>query len=147
MNRVTVCENVAQSAGRKQPTVSDSRFVVMLQSDEQGYTRNFRVGVDWKPIDFGYITDPVMFVLANEEGYFEKIPTAEEMQETMSRIVEIALVPPDAARRTMHSAPIAYQPFTEVYMRETARVRCVRGAQYTMRSVKGARVTLTAFQR
>jgi hypothetical protein len=95
IRRVTVVEGVYHMGVDVPTTVTENRFSRDVESDEQPYIRRFTVGSDWVQLDTGWVDAIGMLVISNEEGrVFQRIPTKEEREETMRRVVEVAGTPP-----------------------------------------------------
>lgn len=96
--RLTVVESVYCEVPGTKPTQEDSRYARGLAFvDDPPYTRPmWRVGPDWQPLDAGWLSGvPLSLVLlTNLEGTLppEKLPTYEEREAVIRRVVEVGVV-------------------------------------------------------
>ena len=66
--RLTVVGSIYCQEPGEQPVSQELLFVRELASAEQPWQRRTRIGEDWQPLETGWIDDPGMVVLANDEG-------------------------------------------------------------------------------
>lgn len=80
---------------RDEATCNDLRFVKLLQTQEQPYTRKkISVGENWTPLDYGYLNGlPIsMILIRNEEGKnLQTIPTEQEKLDLSLKALELAV--------------------------------------------------------
>lgn len=90
--RVVVVGHVYHQNIGEQPKNVESRFVRLLDSDDQPIIRRrFTVGESWQKIDFGWIQKPGMLVIENLEGRFiQTIPAPDEIKEASKKVLEIS---------------------------------------------------------
>jgi hypothetical protein len=144
--RLVVVESVYHQRTGEQPIqVRPSRFERDLTDPEQPYVREFRADSEWKSLDNGWIEESGQLVLHNLEGSgLTAIPTPEERQAILDRVVELGVAIPteDDGRRTQWSAPRPPWPVAtfawirpgescrfEPYQVSMIRVRCRPGAK------------------
>jgi hypothetical protein len=92
--RITVIEMIRHQIhdGVSQADSLDNGYTQFLVTDEQVFNRHFKVeeGREWKSLETGWIKDCSLLVLKNKEGErYPKIPTQQEKDNTMLRIIEL----------------------------------------------------------
>jgi hypothetical protein len=103
---ISVVETVYHQLTDGQPIAVESRFSRSTETDEQPYQRKITVTEEWKSIDHGWIEQVGMLHLSNEEGVFSVMPTEEEKQEVLEKIVEIGV----AEIQSFANAKISFSP-------------------------------------
>ena len=108
-NRITVVEHVyLQSAGETEPKAVSLSYSRQVESTEQPYERFCKASRDWSPVDYGWIRDPGMVIIASKDGKFtQTYPSDEERKAMENRIIEVSLgdydcvltIPPGEALR------------------------------------------------
>lgn len=89
-DRLTVVESVYHQRAGRDPIAIHHRWDRTLSDSEQSYSRELNITEQWQPLDCGWITTAGMLIIANEEGQFlQTIPTDEDRQAAMKRIVEL----------------------------------------------------------
>ena len=87
---LTIVENAYHQLIGEESTRIESRYEVPLFTDEQPYIRRTKVGEKWETIDTGWVKDPRMIWIHNEEGKFTQVnPTKEERKESDKRIIGV----------------------------------------------------------
>lgn len=129
-NRITVVEQVYFQSFGEQPRLQESRYSHELDSFDQPYERRLTAGPDWVPLDIGWVAEPGMILVRNDEGqFFAFNPTEEQKGIVAGRIIELSyggdqlgwLVPPGETFRGCPSDARAL------------KIRCQRGrAAYTL---------------
>jgi len=153
--RFGVVETVYFQQPETIPVAVDSRFTRWLDSEEQPYLRQAKIGQDWQEVDVGWLENlPVsQLVLRNDEGKFQVQPTSEQRALVMGRILELAILPrPDASDltkcRTMRSPPKREIPplsFAVLRPGQSLRFEPVDANRLVIRCKSGtARLTLFA---
>lgn len=88
---LTVVQTYYHQQEGMQPTQVETRYTRELGTDEQPYVRHGKVGSEWTRLDSGWLTECSLLVIKNNEGRFtDRIPTQEQRQEVMSRVIELA---------------------------------------------------------
>lgn len=88
-SRITVVENVYHVREGQGTGSATARFSVPA-SAEQECRRELVVGTDPRPLDTGWVTDPVMVLVENLEGKGRtKIPTEAQREDTAARVVDV----------------------------------------------------------
>jgi hypothetical protein len=144
--RLVVVESVYHQRTGEQPIqVRPSRFERDLATAEQPYIREFRAEADWKPLETGWLDRAGHLALHNLEGSgLTSIPTPEERQGILARIVELGvLAEKDSGRRTQWSPPAEVVPFAAVRPGESCRLEPVNLSRLRVRCRPGARCVLT----
>ncbi len=88
--RLTVVERLGYQQIGARPFALESAFSVWLDSQEEPYSRTFRVAEEWQPLDYGWMASASLLVLRNEEGLFHGVnPTEEVRQQVAARVLEL----------------------------------------------------------
>ena len=97
-SRLTVVEQVCLQIPDEPPmSLSESRYVRLLATDEQLYARTMKVGEAWIPLDCGWNAKSAgLLVLINEPTRFTVQPTPEERAKADARVIEVALAGEEA---------------------------------------------------
>jgi len=98
--RLTVVESVyyqpPHGIGEVTPPM-ETRFSRPIESDESPYRRvSVTIGSEWTKLDCGWLEDLPCghLVIQNMEGKFtQRIPTAEQILESQSRVIELKFLP------------------------------------------------------
>jgi hypothetical protein len=132
---ITVVQTVYHQPAGEEPTAVTLQYVRPLETSEQPYVRKIKVGESWQPLDLGWIEQPGMILLVNDEGKFtQTIPTPEERAEAEAKVVEVGLgsppwlIPPQGSFLGMSSG----------IGRRLVNLRCQKGT---------ARVTIHVYPR
>jgi hypothetical protein len=144
--RLVVVESVYHQRTGEQPIqVRPSRFERDLATAEQPFVREFRAEADWKPLETGWLDRAGTLVFHNLEGSgLTAIPTQEEREEILSRVVELGVAErEDTGRRTQWSSPVEVVPFASVRPGESCRLEPVNLFRLRVRCRPGARCVLT----
>lgn len=93
-DRITTIAMVHHIPAAGTPTTHEARFSRDCETEEQPYIRRgLRASSEWQRLDFGWLQDPGMVAIANEEGLWAAMtPTKERQEEVSMRIIEVALV-------------------------------------------------------
>ena len=91
-DRFTVVEQVYHRPMDSDPELFRHGYSRELQTTEQVYRRQIKVGEDWTPLDTGWLEDKVgMICLSNEEGKrLQVYPTEEEQAEIDEKIIQVS---------------------------------------------------------
>lgn len=66
--------------------------MIQLESDEQPYIRETKVGENWMPLDRGWVAEASLLMLENKGGAPRNTkPTAEEGEEDKGRVIDVAI--------------------------------------------------------
>lgn len=85
--RMVVVETVYYQVPGESPTSNETRFARQLNTGEQPYLRRGKAGMNWTPLDTGWIQVASSLCLRNEEGRnLTRVPT-EEQKLALSRKV------------------------------------------------------------
>lgn len=123
--RLTVIEKVYHQLPGEQPTATEHQFVRQLRSDEQPFSRKFKVPREWKPLDLGWIECAGMLTIRNEEGRHPVvIPTHEQRADIDLRVIEVAF--DEGAEPALVVLPGESCRFHPARLRDV-RVRCLHG--------------------
>lgn len=135
--RITVVDTIYHQRTGSQPTAVESRFCVGVQSDEQPYTRSFKVGEEWKLLDHGWIDQCSMLLLSHDDDGSRQVqPTEEKRKELDEQVVELSFT----------SLPTLQNPDLLVPYKESIRIIPVSLERVFIRCRKGiARCTVTIF--
>jgi hypothetical protein len=138
--RLNVIEAVHHAAADGQVLTAETRFLRILESDDQPYMRRAKCGSTWEQLDTGWIEGmPSMVVLRNDEGHFNIQPTKEQRDEVNSRIIEVGV-----GDQTIH--PFAYvrpgqsirlEPSASLFISVPMLNNQVRFARYTIYAFPG----------
>ncbi len=86
-NRITVVETVYHQVMGDQPDCLESRFTREVESQEQPYRRNCKVGEEWQALDTGWLDEVSMLVIRNEEGTNLQVHPTEEQKADLAKKV------------------------------------------------------------
>lgn len=92
--RMVIVEQVSHQSPNQPPTVVDSRYPRILETDEQVYKRSMKIKSEWTNIDVGWLieTGVAQIVIENREGQaLQVIPTQEEKAAFLARILELGI--------------------------------------------------------
>lgn len=90
-SRITVHSMVHHELKDDQPTTTEMRFWMPLETDEEPYQRRKKVGEQWEALDLGWISDPSFICVENLEGRPEAVqPSPEEMAAIAARVLELS---------------------------------------------------------
>lgn len=120
MARLTVVGHVYHQQRDSSPVASDIQFESNLDTDEQPYVRNAKVGEQWEKLDYGWIKEASYILLKNDEGKLGFVnPTEMEKQDVLGRIVEISFngQDPDILIHPMESLPFRAADINRVWIR------------------------------
>ena len=137
-SRVTVVETVYHRSPGAPPVGVESRFSQDLDSDEQVYERRLKATKEWQLLDCGWVEDPLMLLIINEEGKRLQVnPTDEEREDTAKRVLQIAYVIIVLGEVGGEGIPYLVPPGTSTRLYpstiEGLHVRCQSGtAQFTL---------------
>lgn len=110
--RITIVSSVYhQIPGDKTSGPPQSKYYRWLESDEQPYSRTVKVGIEWEPIDTGWLKDKEhsLLVITNSlKRLPSRKPTPEEEAEFYSHVLEIGWIEQDNS-----VTPIGYIPVGE----------------------------------
>lgn len=99
-DRLTVIETIYYQPFGEEASASDNRYSCELKtSGQQLYgPRKLKATQEWQQLDVGWLKDGLagMFSIKNIEGLVrEKLPSADELKEVATRIIEITYDPED----------------------------------------------------
>lgn len=90
MNRVTVIEQIHYEQGGEQPLSWERRFFQIVSLSEQPYSRTLRAGSTPRKLEAGWIENPGMLLILNDEGRpGDVILSAEEKAAIERRILVV----------------------------------------------------------
>jgi hypothetical protein len=151
--RVTVTGTVIwqPTGGQAQDVVPfrDSAYTRLLHADEQPWRRDTSVGLDWAPLDLGWLADlphpPSLLSVVNREGHFSGgIPTSEVRAAVLARVVEVGVDVSVAGLTNPDRHPFVI-PFARVRPYESCRFEPTPQTRYVVRCPRGpAKVTVAA---
>lgn len=129
LGRITVSETVYHQLRGDRPISFSGQFARSLETTEQPYTRRTEVGETWSVLDTGWVEEPAMILLINEEGrHLQQNPTDLERAVIGTRCLRVRyeddagewLVPPgESFRGRPNGRPLM--------------IRCEKGtARYTL---------------
>ena len=114
----TVVEMDTHQLPRESGVTSESRYQRRCHSDEQVYQRTITLDEKWRPLDTGWVKEPALVKISNEEGiYWQVVPTQEEREEVETHVIEICFLPADVLERSPERPP----PDIEVPPAESSR--------------------------
>lgn len=131
VSRVGVVETIYHIQVNEQPTSVETRYGRILKTDEQPFTRRFKVGPEWIPLPSGWLAEASLLLLSNE-GAAEPVrgnPTPEQAAQAAAMVVDVAFNP---CVEKLDSVPALLIPPGES-MRvipadlKTIRLRCLTG--------------------
>lgn len=93
--RITIVGHLYFQEPGGSPTLLDHAYQVNVDSDEQPFTRKFKVGQEWRKLDLGWNEDPSMIEISNEVPFLSQQPTEEERKEIKSRVLEMGVATDD----------------------------------------------------
>jgi len=132
-SRLVVVENVYHQPADGFPTTAmgdTSRFHRELDSDEHPYERHKVAKGEWEPIDHGWVDRCGMLLVRNDEGHFSVNPTAEQVAEVLSRVIEVSFC--DSQTPSILVPPTETCRFYPTDVKQM-RLRCREGtARYTL---------------
>jgi hypothetical protein len=90
-DRLTVVIQVHHQHEGENPVSSTASFSRFLESQEQPYFRRYKIGENWKDVDFGWVESASYFVVENRAGAASsQLPSEEEKEELAKMILEVA---------------------------------------------------------
>lgn len=95
-NKLTVTKKVIHRDKDGAHKFSEVRSTRVLSNQEEPYIRKMTIGETWTKLDFGWIQDVGYLQIHNRGGRpFQVIPTKEQIEEELSRIVDVAYLVSD----------------------------------------------------
>ncbi len=88
-NRLSVVGAVYYETPDAQPDGVQYVFSRGLETDDQVYKRNLTATEEWRPLDCGWLPNPGMLLIVNNEGKFSVNPTDEERKEAVRKVLEV----------------------------------------------------------
>lgn len=144
--RLIVNETVYHQHPIDQGSTVISKFIRILDSDEQPYLRRLMVKEEWQPLDCGWLETASLVRIANEEGKGLQVwPTEEEKLVINSRVVQLGLgVDEPPGQRDMRSPPkVGIVPFAAILPGESTRIQFLDLHKIYLRCIGGqARINL-----
>lgn len=95
MHRLTVVSQIYHQSDTDEPIGIDSRFVLLLKSDEQAFVRRMKASTDWKDIDFGWLNDIPVSLISIENTSGKKLqtnPTEDEKRDIARRVIALGIM-------------------------------------------------------
>jgi len=91
-DRLTISEQIyIRHLEGEGPTVFTHRYNTPLSSEEQPYSRRYKIGTVWEDLSVGWITDAKYLWIENHgAGKLQRQPTLSEAEKRANRIVEIS---------------------------------------------------------
>jgi len=145
-SRVVITEIGYHQAEGESPTSVETKFARSLKSEEQPYQRRQKGPTEWTPFDFGWVPQPSMFFISNDEGKsIQQIPTAEQQAELATKRLQLAVeVAVLLDEGTMHERTVAgIQQILELMPTEGIRIPVLAGTKWYVRGAN-VKYTLTA---
>jgi len=152
--RIVVVEQVChQLPGNEDPTAIESRFAKWLTNDEVPYVRKPRIGVQWVPLETGWLSSVSLLCLSNDEGKSMRVyPTEQEKEALANRVIQVGV----SSHAISPGMPIGEPTiFTEIHPGESCRftphdlsrlfIRCREVPGMKLESDSSAKITITAF--
>ncbi len=93
-DHLTVVEVIYCSHAGRNPTDIQSRFAYKLESDDQPYERERKIGLEWEPLadKYCWLEESSMISIQNEEGRFIGVnPNDEELASVKEKVIEIGI--------------------------------------------------------
>lgn len=90
-DRITLCEQIYHRNLGFEPFHHTIRVSSLLSGTDQVYQRRYKVGLDWEPLDTGWIKEARYFWVENlgaPRGNLQ--PTPEEVEEASRQLIEIS---------------------------------------------------------
>ena len=94
-NRLSVMGAIYYETEGENPDGVQYVFSRDLDTDEQVFHRNLKATEDWQRLDCGWLPNPGMLLIINNEGKFSVNPTAEEQEEASRKVLEICYSSPN----------------------------------------------------
>lgn len=138
MAHLTVVESVIHQQAGEQPTATETRFTRRLCTGEQAFTRKMTVGPTWQELEVGWLPRASMAVLANLPAKYLTMPTEQQKEDDMSKVVEVTFKKGAKVNRDMHSPPIV-PPTADILIApgESCRFAPASAVSILVRSPKG----------
>lgn len=137
-SRLIVVETVVHRRNTAGPVGVSFSSCRLLETDEQSYTRELRVGEEWVPIDLGWLQERVSVVVVENLGEDPPatIPNEEEKARRESRVLEIGcrILLSDSAAPPVKAAIL---PIYEILPGDSHRGRPVPEASFFLRCLNG----------
>jgi hypothetical protein len=138
LGRMTMVLSLHYEQPGKEPKSAVARFMRYVDSDEQPYYRETRVGPTWTKLTYDWLAKPGLVHLRNREGApGATMPTPEELEMVFGRALEVGVgsttgTPPDEATIVIKPSEGYPLPFSQE-VTDRLWVRCARGkCQYTL---------------
>jgi hypothetical protein len=128
VDRVVIVGHVTHLRMDRESQYVDFAYERLLKSKSEYYDRlEFKVGQEWKPLDFGWIQDVGVVCIVNRKTEFMRVPSKEEREEADAKVVEISFA--SDAWRTSQVDVILYpgQPIQFSPAHREIRLRCRSG--------------------
>lgn len=89
-SRITIVETVSFQPLSSEAVSFQNSSSKILDTEEQPFVRKAKLGPDWAKVEKGWIQRASLMLLTNEEGKtFQVQPSAEQLEEVSSRIIEV----------------------------------------------------------
>ena len=87
-----VVEQVYYQAPGEEAQAVHTNYSTWQEGDDAPLRRRIKISGQWQQLNLGWVQDPVLIVLANEEGKnLRTQPSEEQIQAIRERVVEVAL--------------------------------------------------------
>lgn len=94
--RLVVVKTLYHQQPGEDPTAIETRYVRALEDSEQVYKRTFLVGDEWVRLPSDWLASASCVSVENKEGRFTQVkPSAQEVEEAASRIVDVGVLVED----------------------------------------------------
>lgn len=136
--RLSLVEMLYHARPGQSPTAVETRIYRWLATNEQPYIRQLLIGGCWTFLEYGWVKEPGVLHVKNEEGFkYQTFPTEQQRLEVESRILLLGVVTEDRV-----------EPFTMVHPGFSQRVDVPEDKRYALRCVTGtAQTTVTVLSR
>lgn len=139
--RLSLVEMVYYARPGQNPLTLETRNYRWQATDEQPYVRQLLIDHAWTAIDPGWVKEPGVLHVKNEEGKYTTYPTEEQRLETESKIIELGVV-------HKQGTDVAIIPFALVYPGFSQRVDVLMWKHYALRCPTGkAQAIVTVLSR
>lgn len=141
-SHLTIVDTIYYQQGGDSTVSADSRYTRWMDSEEQHYNRQLKIGMEWEKLNVGWISDCGMLMIKNREGTNQKVhPSEEEKEDTANKVLEIGVVLPE-----LPEVPSKTIPFAIVLPGESLRFHPYKVGNLYVRCKHGpCRIIIDAF--
>jgi hypothetical protein len=147
-DRMTVVEKIYHQPANGEAFCCETTFERTLNDEESVYSRKVKATEEWKPLDYGWITENNqkvgMLVIRNDEGKnIQRLPSDEEKVELAGKILEIGCL--QAAQESTGDRHCVFVPLFHILPGESMR-GVPANQDIQVRSLKGSgQISYTVF--